>query len=142
MTVQIPDPVIQQIEAFARARFPDEACGLLVGRRADDAIKVFGARESQNIAANPRSHFEVDPGLRLRLQRELRDQGSEIVGVFHSHPSGDPAPSKTDSAAIWEPDLLWLITAVDQGAVGVSKAYAVDDTDTGLSFRQVTMERA
>ena len=139
MTVQISDPVLQKIEAFARARFPDEACGLLVGRRADGAIKVFGACESQNIAANPHSHFEVDPGLRLRLQRELRDQGAEIVGVFHSHPSGDPAPSKTDSAAIWEPDLLWLITAVAQGAVAVSKAYAVDDTDTGLLFRQVTM---
>lgn len=142
MMVQIPGPVMQQIEAFACARFPEEACGLLVGRRVDDAIKVFGARESQNISANPRSHFEVDPSLRLRLQRESRDQGSEIVGVFHSHPSGDPAPSKTDSTAIWEPDLLWLITAVDQGAVGVSRAYAVDDTDTGLSFRQVTMERA
>lgn len=142
MMVQIPSPVIQQIEAFARARFPEEACGLLVGRRVDDAIKVLGARESQNISANPRSYFEVDPSLRLRLQRESRDLGSEIVGVFHSHPSGDPAPSKTDRAAIWEPDLLWLITAVDQGAVGVSRAYAVDDTDMGLSFRQVTMERA
>ena len=141
MKVQIPGPVIQQIEAFARARFPEEACGLLAGRRADDAITVFGARESHNMAANPRSYFEVDPGLRLRLQRELRDQGAEIVGVFHSHPSGDPAPSKTDSAAIWEPDLLWLITAVGQGAVGVSKAYAVVDDDTGLSFRQVTLER-
>ena len=141
MTVQIPDPVIQQIESFARARFPEESCGLLVGRRADDVIKVLWARESQNVAANPRSHFEVDPGLRLRLQRELRGQFSEIVGVFHSHPSGDPSPSKVDRMAIWEPDLLWLITAVDHGVISVSKAYAVDDTGTGLSFRQVIMER-
>ena len=141
MTVQIPDPVLQQIESFARARFPEETCGLLVGHRADNVIKVLEARESQNIAANPRSHFEVDPGLRLRLQRELRNQCSEVVGVFHSHPSGDSEPSKADNAAIWEPDLLWLITAVDYGAVGVSKAYAIDETNTGLSFRQVIMER-
>ncbi len=141
MTLQIPDPVIQQIEAFASARFPEEACGLLIGQRSENTVLVSGARESRNIAANPRAHFEVDPGLRLRLQRELRGHGSEIVGVFHSHPSGDPAPSKTDSAAIWEPDLLWLITAIEQGAVGVSQAYAVDDSEKGSSFRQVAMER-
>lgn len=141
MTVQIPDPVIQQIESFARARFPEESCGLLVGRREDDVIKVLSARESQNVAANPCLHFEVDPRLRLRLQRELRGQFLEVVGVFHSHPSGDPSPSKVDRMAIWEPDLLWIITAVDRGAISVSKVYAVDDSGTGLSFRQVIMER-
>ena len=141
MTLQISAPVIQHIEALASARFPEEACGLLIGQRADNAVLVSAARESRNIAADPCANFEVDPGFRLRLQRELRGHGSEIVGVFHSHPSGDPAPSKTDSAAIWEPDLLWLITAVDQGAVGVSQAYAVDTAEAGLSFRQVAMER-
>lgn len=142
MTVQIPDPILQHIEALAGARFPEEACGLLVGQRADNAVLVSEARESRNIASDPRAHFEVDPGLRLRLQRELRGQGLEIVGVFHSHPSGDPAPSKTDCAAIWEPDLLWLITAVEQGTVGVSQAYTVDDTGAPLSFRQIAVERA
>ncbi|MBT3401030.1 MAG: M67 family metallopeptidase [Rhodospirillaceae bacterium] len=142
MTLQIPDPVIRHIEALASARFPEEACGLLIGERADNAVLVSDARESRNIAANPCANFEVDPGLRLRLQRELRGHGSEIVGVFHSHPSGDPAPSKTDSAAIWEPDLLWLITAVDQGVVGASQAYAIAGSETGFSFRQVAMERA
>ena len=141
MTVQILDLVVQQIESLAIARFPEESCGLLVGRRADDVIKVSRACESQNIAANPRSHFEVDPSLRLRLQRELRGQFSEIVGVFHSHPSGDPSPSKVDRMAILESDLLWLITAVDHGAISVSKAYSIVDTSTGLSFRQVIMER-
>ncbi len=142
MTVRIPTPVLQEIEGFARDRFPEEACGLLVGKRSDDAVLVSDVRESRNIAADRRAHFEVDPGLRLRVQRELRARGSEIVGVFHSHPSGDPAPSETDAAAIWEPDLLWLITAVDDGTVGDTRVYAVDDSASRPTFRRMTLARA
>ncbi len=137
----MPAPVLQQVEACALARFPDEACGLLVGRRANDSVTVSRAHESRNIAADPRTAFEVDPGLRLRLQREVRDQGAEIVGIFHSHPSGDPRPSATDRAAIWEPDLLWLITAVEDGTVRESRIYAADDTDPP-TFRRLDMKRA
>lgn len=141
MIVEMPTPVMQHIAACALARFPEEACGLLVGRRANDSVTVSHAQESGNIAAEPRTSFEVDPGLRLRLQRALREEGAEIVGIFHSHPSGDPTPSATDQAAIWEPDLVWLITAVEDGAVGESRIYAADNTDPP-SFRRLDMKRA
>jgi len=141
VTVQIRTPVMRHIEACAVSRFPEEACGLLVGRHRDGTVIVSDAHESPNIAADRRNHFEVDPGLRLRLQRTVREQGDDIVGIFHSHPSGDPTPSATDQAAIWEPDLLWLITAVQDGAVGDTHAYAAQNT-APPGFRRLDMERA
>jgi proteasome lid subunit RPN8/RPN11 len=131
VTVQIRTPVMRHIEACAVSRFPEEACGLLVGRHHDGTV----------IVSDRRNHFEVDPGLRLRLQRTVREQGDDIVGIFHSHPSGDPTPSATDQAAIWEPDLLWLITAVQDGAVGDTHAYAAQNT-APPGFRRLDMERA
>jgi len=139
VTVRIDPTVLRHIEGLAQDRFPEEACGLLVGRRGANDVVISAARESKNLAPNPCAGFEVDTGLRLRLQRELRDSDAAIVGVFHSHPSGDPEPSATDRASIWEPELIWLITAVSAGAVGESRAFSVDTNNGAATFRSVAM---
>ena len=139
MTVAIGQVVRQQIEAHARHRYPEEACGLLVGRFETDRTVVTAAHESKNVAADRRTGFEVDPGFRLRLQREARTEGAAIVGVFHSHPSGDATPSATDRESIWEPDLIWLITAVDEDALGQTRAFAVDANERGHTFREIAL---
>lgn len=139
MTVAIGLVVLQKIEAHARDRYPEEACGLLVGRFEADRTVVTAAHESENVAPDRRTGFEVDPGFRLRLQRDVRAEGAAIVGVFHSHPSGDATPSATDRESIWEPDLIWLITAVDGGALGETRAFAVDVKDRGHTFREIAL---
>ena len=139
MTVRIDPTVLRQIEGYALEQFPEEACGLLVGRRDANDVVISAARVSKNLAADPCAGFEVDTGLRIRLQRELRGSDAAVVGVFHSHPSGDPEPSATDRTSIWEPDLIWLITAVSAGAVGESRVFAVDSGNTAAAFRRMAM---
>lgn len=139
MTVTIATDLLDAIERAARDRYPEEACGLLVGRPAPPGCTVTAVHESPNVAEDRRSGFEVDPGLRLRLQRETRKVGEAVLGLFHSHPEGTAAPSETDRASIWEPDLIWLITAVARGDVH-TRAFAVDQTEKGfvpLSLRAV-----
>ncbi len=63
-----------------------------------------------------RQRFEVDPRLLLELHRELREGAEAMVGVYHSHPNGTGAPSETDLARAWDPDLVWIIAAVREGA--------------------------
>ncbi len=139
MTVAVDQAVLRQIEVYAQQRYPEEACGLLVGRFEADRTVVIAAHESNNVAADRRAGFEVDPGFRLRLQRDVRAEGAAVVGVFHSHPSGDASPSATDRASIWEPDLVWLITAVGTGPIGKTRAFAVEANDRGNSFREIPL---
>ena len=103
------------IAAHAAADYPHEACGLLVGRRNSAGMMVSQAVASANVADDPAHRFEIDPGLRLRLQRAARDENDEILGHYHSHPDGPARPSATDRAGIYEADLVWLIGAVAKG---------------------------
>ena len=45
---------------------------------------------------SPRVRYQIAPEDLIRIQREARDRGREILGYFHSHPDHPPRPSETD----------------------------------------------
>jgi proteasome lid subunit RPN8/RPN11 len=100
------------IEGIAKIAAPNEACGLLEGTTGKDEYTVTTVHPSDNLASDPADMFEVDPRLLLRLQRELRDGPTDMIGIYHSHPRGPAAPSATDLAMAWQPELAWVITAL------------------------------
>lgn len=65
----------------------------------------------QNLAAEPASHFEIDPTALIAAHRAVRTGGLRILGHYHSHPSGDPVPSATDAANAPPDGAIWLIVA-------------------------------
>ena len=86
--------------AQARGAGGAECCGLLAGR--DGAItRILPAR---NAARRPDSEYEIAPEELFRLMREIRGAGLEMLGIYHSHPSGDNAPSASDIARAFYPD--------------------------------------
>ena len=106
--------VLQRIEVAARAAYPEECCGLLIGfRESEGGVQITRVAESANVAPPPRrDRFEVDPALRFATMRRLRGGREEIVGHYHSHPDGPARPSGRDAAQAYEPELVWLIVAV------------------------------
>lgn len=109
------------LESWAAGAYPDEACALIVGT--GDPPAITRLVPCANIAEDRRRRFEVDPAARIRLEIALRGTAERIVGVWHSHPNGRPEPSATDAAMIYEPDLIWLITAVAPPAQPVTRAF-------------------
>ncbi|WP_423603842.1 M67 family metallopeptidase [Sphingomonas sp. MS122] len=95
--------LVQKCKAVA----PQEACGLLFG--ADGAISSWS--ETANVAADPHRHFEIDPTALFTALRAERGGGPRLAGYWHSHPSGDAAPSATDAAMAAPDGRLWLIVA-------------------------------
>jgi proteasome lid subunit RPN8/RPN11 len=79
--------------AHLRAGYPLEACGAFLGRGADVARVVpLVNRETET----PRVRYQIDPLDLVRLDREARTQGLDIIGYFHSHPDHPARPSETD----------------------------------------------
>lgn len=107
MRLSIFSTVTEQIRAHARRDRPREACGLLLGR----AGRIEAAVEAPNVAADPVRTFEIDPEVLLRCHREARGGGRELLGWYHSHPSGRGEPSAADAARAVEDGKLWLIVA-------------------------------
>jgi proteasome lid subunit RPN8/RPN11 len=128
-TVHLPRAVWQAIAEAAQAAFPEECCGLLVGRPADAqaALRITRAIATDNVVDQAIRHrrFEVDPRRHFAVLRELRGSTEMIVGHYHSHPGGAAAPSAADRAHIYDPRLVWLIVAVAGGRVD-AQAYKPD----------------
>ncbi len=112
---------LNAVTAAARAAYPEECCGLLIGAKEGDHWRIDEAVAAANVAPKPRhDRFEVDPALHLRLQRELRGTAQAVIGHYHSHPNGRAAPSQADVKQAEDPSLLWLIVAVAGDAVRVA----------------------
>lgn len=108
-----PLGVVKAIADAAEAAYPEEACGLLVGRRTSRRTLIDNATPSRNVAAQSSiNRFEVDPKVRFDLMRSLAGTSSRIVGHYHSHPDQPSDPSPTDLRMAFEPDLVWLIVSV------------------------------
>lgn len=124
---------LKRLVDAAEAACPDEACALLVGYR-DGGLsgRVTRVEIGANVAEDRRRRFEVDPGLRIGLERELRGGPLQVIGVWHSHPDGLPEPSAADRASVFEPGLLWLVTAVAAGQAIHTGAFYLSDWTGGF----------
>jgi proteasome lid subunit RPN8/RPN11 len=86
-----------EIVAHARAVYPEECCGAMLGRVQDGAKLVTAALPFENAFPGPRAkRYELRPEDLLAAQREARLRGLDLLGVYHSHPDCDAYFSETD----------------------------------------------
>lgn len=97
---------IEEIFAHAREALPQECCGLLGGR---DGL-VSSVYRLRNIAENPLVEYEAAPEDLFVAQREMREKGETLLGIYHSHPrQSEPIPSETDMRRAFYPDAVYFI---------------------------------
>jgi len=117
--LDISSRLLARVEKLTIAAWPEEGCGLIVGRRSRGPGGLrWQARRivpGINMAAHPGVRFEIDPRLQIRLQRQLRGTEEAVIGVYHSHPDGPAKPSDADLAMANDPGLLWLVVATGDG---------------------------
>ncbi len=98
--------------AEAVKAYPREACGLLLGQ----AGVINAAIPVCNVHPYPQRHFELDPAALIAAHRTARAGGPQVLGYYHSHPTGSTAPSATDQASASGDGRVWAIVA--GGAIG------------------------
>ena len=79
----------------AQAELPNECCGLLAGRIADDVGRVEMCYPLVNEKASPREYSAEAKSL-IAAHKDMHRRGIRELGIYHSHPTSDPVPSKTD----------------------------------------------
>ena len=129
MILQIDAHLTKQMVDAAEAAFPAEACGLIIGRGKGQLIRVIRVVAAANLDGDTPDRFELDPAVRIAVEKELRDAGTKdrIVGHYHSHTDGTADPSATDRAMAHEPDLAWLIVGVLEGQALQVLAHRLDE---------------
>ena len=74
---------------------PDEGCGLLVG---DEAGVIVRFVPISNAADEPATRFVLAPAEQLAAEQAIEAAGEQVVGIAHSHPTGEAKPSAVDIA--------------------------------------------
>jgi [CysO sulfur-carrier protein]-S-L-cysteine hydrolase len=110
----LPASIREAVVAQARAEYPNEACGLIVG----DAPAASGGRAlryiaTRNKAASP-YRYEIDPADLYRLTIETDDADEVFWGIVHSHTHTPAVPSPTDVGLAFYPDALYLLVSLSE----------------------------
>jgi proteasome lid subunit RPN8/RPN11 len=116
----VPRNLLDALVAQALAEQPNECCGLLAGKRegpaeaeksAGGVARVVERFPLVNALASP-VRYESDGPSMLRAHRDMRARGLDILAVYHSHPTSDPVPSRTDLACNYYPGVVHLIVSL------------------------------
>ncbi len=120
---------LSAIGLHAQVSYPQECCGVLIGRFLDPqgrrvrVERILAARnecachstcESDDPPAVTNSRYEISPQTVISAHRHARQQGFEVVGYYHSHPDHEARPSDLDLDHAWA-RLSYLIVSVQQG---------------------------
>jgi proteasome lid subunit RPN8/RPN11 len=83
--------------AHAQSTFPDECCGVMVGTIDGSAKQVTTAIALENAYKGAQEdRYEIRPEDLLAADKNAREHGLDLIGIFHSHPDCDAYFSKTD----------------------------------------------
>ena len=137
MELRIPRAVLAAMEAHARAAYPEECCGLLIGRKDADARVVEMSRQTPNVHPSHRqTRYTIDSRAILAVEQEFHGE-TRLVGIYHSHPQYPAKPSEFDTQRAW-PWYAYVILAVVRGEPGDATAWEFDEASR--EFRPLNLK--
>lgn len=108
----IPPAILDAMLAHARAELPNECVGFLAGAVADGAGTVTQCLPLVNELQSP-TEFLTEPRSAFEAYRAMRTAGTDVLAVYHSHPTSAPVPSKKDvERNTYGPTVAWVIVGL------------------------------
>jgi proteasome lid subunit RPN8/RPN11 len=129
--MKIGRPHVEAIIAHALSGYPFEVCGVLLGQSLEGAPRVDKVVAVPNRETEaPRVRYQIAPEDLIRIQREGREEGREILGYYHSHPDHPARPSETDRRIAAEglsDGVIHVVVGVDEGKRAAPTAWVFRD---------------
>ena len=149
-------PQLESIRHHGARDYPSECCGVLLGKVEGHAKHVVEVVALKNLRHDPsraqellpvddpaketeRNRFLLDPLGQLRVEKDARARGLEVLGYYHSHPDHPARPSIYDREHAW-PWYSYVIVSVERGVAKDLTCWVLAE-DRGM-FRPEEMEVA
>lgn len=103
--IRITEPAWQVMVDHAQRQYPNECCGAMLGVVRPETVDGEPSTVKEIARAVPlenayqgaqEDRYEIRPMDLLNTEREAREAGLELIGIYHSHPDCDAYFSKTD----------------------------------------------
>lgn len=119
-----------EIRGHGEETYPHECCGVLLGQmREDERVVTSIARCGNTRTDSPQNRYHIDPRELVRIQRQGRERGEDIVGFYHSHPDHPARWSRTDLAEAHWFGCSYVITTVEKGKATVTNSFELTGSD-------------
>ncbi len=142
MTIEISSVQLKMITDWAETIYPEECCGILLGRFEFDRKIVAEViptindwQASELVAQLPptaashrtkHSRYRIPPKEIFQAQQRGRNLELEIIGFFHSHPDCPAIPSECDRNLAWEIYSYPIVSVLQGNAIDL-KSWVLDN---------------
>ncbi len=116
--ITIPTDIIEAIRSQAVDESPNEACGYLAGKDR----RVFSRIQMRNVDQSP-EHFSFDPQEQFAAIGQAREEGYDLIAVYHSHPATPARMSDEDIRLANDTEIVYIIMSLKDE---VTKAFSID----------------
>jgi|ERR1051326_7311155 proteasome lid subunit RPN8/RPN11 len=134
----------EELRRHGEETYPHECCGVMLGHMEDDARAVTSVVRCGNTRSDsPHNRYHIDPKELIRIQREGRERGLDIVGFYHSHPDHPAQWSTTDLAEAHWIGCSYVITSVEKGTAAKTNSFELrgsDEVDKRFADEQIVIE--
>ncbi len=97
MSLEISHSLLTRIREHGESAYPHECCGLLFGKGKNSSKSVTSLKAVKNSREDSlENRYLISPQDLLVADKEARQSGLDIVGIYHSHPDHPARPSEFD----------------------------------------------
>lgn len=129
VSLRLPAGLAEAIRRYGEQAYPGECCGVLAGKV--ERVEAEGKQVLRLVPVpnrrtdDPHRYLIAADDLR-RVEAELKQNGLEVVGYYHSHPDHPAVPSAFDTDHAW-PWYSYIIVRVDRGRGAELASWVLDD---------------
>jgi len=128
--IHIKSEAWQNMVEHARAAYPQECCGAMLGAVDDGNKSVTIAVPLENAYQGARENrYELRPEDLRNADKAARSRGMDLVGIYHSHPDCDAYFSETDlkNSCPW---YSFVVLSIRKGAFDHANSWLPDADQT------------
>jgi len=107
--IKISRQLANRLLHLAQASPGHEICGFISGKM-NDLNKCYPVK---NVSENPAQRFLLDAAEQVAALKTMRENGEELLAIYHSHPNAPAIPSKTDLELAAYLDLIYFIISLN-----------------------------
>ncbi|HTS17042.1 MAG TPA: M67 family metallopeptidase [Verrucomicrobiae bacterium] len=132
--------LLQQIHRHLESGYPNEACGVMLGKAGvvTEVVAADNERTDQPASGSEsaRNRYLIDPLAYMKIEREADKRGLDMIGIYHSHPDVAARPSQFDLDHAW-PNFSYLIVSVAKGKAVESNSWRMRDDRTRFDPEEI-----
>lgn len=138
--LQLNHTARHKIKVHAMQTYPEECCGVMLGREVNGMRQVCDVLEIRNTKDENRTRrYLITPEDYRHAEKLAGNEGLGVLGVYHSHPDHPAQPSQFDLDHA-QPWFSYVIVSVEKGLPTAVRSWLLRDDRSAFEEERIEDE--